>query len=265
MEFIESFRYARVIMRMARVLLLAFILMTAGQAPVARAGIRVISDLDDTAKITNVNDPFLAIMNGLFSTRSFVGMRELYQAFANGRSYGFDYVSAAPEFLRFRADAFLKAGDFPKGQVHLKPSFGDETIYSYKLRVVRELLIKYPFDEFILVGDDTQADFEVYDEIFRSYPDRILATYIRRISNHRLPPSAFAFITAFDVVRTEFLLGRFTVDQAEPVASTLLSEKRTRRIVPRFVTCPTTPVFTMDPKIDEWNQLIDDRVQKICQ
>lgn len=230
----------------------------------ARAGIRVVSDIDDTAKISNVGDPISLVINGMFSRRAFVGMRELYSSLAIGRGYAFDYVTGTPEVLRYRAKKFLRAGGFPGGDLYLKPTFGSESLREYKTRVIRSILDAHPDDQFIFVGDDTQVDFQVYDDLFRYAPDRIVAIYIRKVTNRKLPPSAYPFLTAFDIARTEHLMGRMLVEEASPVAIAILAERKDSRIVPRFSYCPVSLFFVSDPRIEKWNQDIDARVQKIC-
>jgi phosphatidate phosphatase APP1 len=230
----------------------------------ANANIRVVSDIDDTTKITDVGDPLAMVVNGLFSNRAFAGMRELYLSFSIERKYFFDYVTGSPDLLRFRAEKFLESGGFPVGELHLKPTFGSEKLRAYKTRVIRELMEKNPKDVFILIGDDTQADYLVYDELYRYAPDRILAIYIRKVTNHKLPPSAYPFLSAFDLARTEHLMGRLTVAQAAPVALAILGEKKDVRVIPRFSYCPVQMNSNADPQIEKWSSAIDARIEKIC-
>jgi hypothetical protein len=229
------------------------------------AAIRVVSDIDDTMKISNVGDPLSMAINGMFTSRPFTGMRELYQSFKWQRRYVFSYVTGLPDALRFRAEKFLNVGGFPKGELHLKPLFGKESLADYKQRVIRGIIDSNPDDQFILIGDDTQADFEVYDSIFRYAPSRVLAIYIRKVTNRKLPPSAYAFLTAYDIARFEFLFDRLEVEDAAPVALAILGEQRDSRIVPRFNYCPLSPSFVSDPRIEGWYRDIDARIQKICE
>lgn len=231
----------------------------------ASAGIRVVSDIDDTAKITNVGSPAAAVWNGLFSNRAFTGMRELYGSFAVGKGYAFSYLSGSPDFLKFRAKQFLKASGFPEGELYLRPTGQKESLRAYKVRVIREILQKYPDDRLLLIGDDTQADFDAYDDIFRYAPDRIVAVYIRKVTNRKLPPSVYPFLSAFDLARTEYIMGRFSVTDMAPVAISILSERRMSRIVPSFSYCPVNAFFSSDEQVERWNRDIDSRIQEICQ
>lgn len=229
------------------------------------ADVRVISDIDDTTKITNVGSPLLAVWNGLFSTRSFAGMPELYSALAIERHYSFDYVTGAPEILESNVREFLKVNRFPKGGLHLR-GFTDGNISTYKKREVLKILAAHPHDQFILIGDDTQHDFEIYDDIFKTMPDRIIVVYIRKITDRPLPPSAYSFLSAFDIAFTEYLMDRMTVDEISPTALGILSEPSDRRVFPRFSHCPTSRHFIInDPKVEKWKTAITDRIKKICE
>lgn len=244
----------------------AWIFLALFLEPVASLGaVRVISDIDDTTKITNVGSPLLSVWNGLFGARSFSGMSDLYSALAIERGYAFDYVTGAPVAMKGRVRHFLKKNGFPEGELHLKPLSGAGNLRVYKTRAVLKILATYPKDKFILIGDDTQHDFAVYDDVYKSMPDRIIAIYIRKVTNRPLPPSTYPFLSAFDIAFTEYLMNRMTVNEVAPSAISILSERRDRRIVPRFTHCPSSNFpLVVDPRVKKWKNAITDRIQKIC-
>ena len=53
----------------------------------------------------------------------------------------------------------------------------------HKLDAIRHILGMYPDLRFVLVGDSGQRDPEIYNQILREHPGRILGIYIRDISN----------------------------------------------------------------------------------
>lgn len=229
------------------------------------AGIRVVSDIDDTTKITNVGDTVSSAWNGLFSSRTFAGMSELYSTLSHERGYSYEYLTGAPEIFTAKLRGHLKRNGFPKGGLHLRPLTGSGSLREYKTRVLSKILETYPDDQFILIGDDTQRDFEVYDDIYRSAPDRILSIYIRQVTNRPLPPSAYPFLSAFDIARTEYLMGRLTVTEVAPTALAVISEPRDRNVMPRFTYCPVSPTaLFIDPKIEKWTDTISARIENIC-
>lgn len=250
--------------RSSRRIALQFIILSISLTANVSAGIRVVSDIDDTAKITNVGSVTQSFWNGLFSTESFTGMSDLYRVFSKERGYKFDYVSGAPQVIRWKVQKFLRNGKFPEGGVHLRPVVGVGGLRDYKFQVIKGIFDRNPNDKFILVGDDTQKDSDVYDDIFRYAPDRVLAIYIRRITDRRLPPSAYPFVTAFELARSEFTLHRLTVNQVKPVALSVINEKRDSRIMPGFSYCPESQPWTSDPQVETWNETIQVRLEKIC-
>ena len=56
----------------------------------------------------------------------------------------------------------------------------------HKSAIIREILNTYPWMKFILVGDSSQEDPEIYSAIVAEYPQRILAVYIRDVSKNPL-------------------------------------------------------------------------------
>jgi hypothetical protein len=244
----------------------------------ADAAIRVVSDIDDTAKITNIESQIASKWNALFYSKAFTGMKELYSVFSVSREYEFHYLTAAPKALRSRVSRFLTVNAFPEGEIHLRP-IGFESVKEYKVRVLQEIMERHPQDSFILIGDDTQVDAAAYDEVYRMDSSRILAIYIRKVRNVPLPPSVYPFTTAFDVALYEGSMKRMEPWEAAPVAFSILAEKRDERVLPDFAHCPSLsfsdfkfkpskgeqglPEFNA-PQPDRWSKSIRARVQSIC-
>ncbi|MBC7386785.1 MAG: DUF2183 domain-containing protein [Cryobacterium sp.] len=232
----------------------------------SRAGIRIISDIDDTTKIAHISSAPVATWNALFSSAAFAGMSELYRSMVGPRDYSIAYLTGAPILLRSNIENFLSRNNFPDGELFIRNFLFDENLLAFKKRIILEQMKAHPEDDFIFIGDDTQGDFIAYDETFQAESDRILAIYIRSVSGRPVPPSAFGFTTAYDLVRTEYAMNRFTVAEAAPIAHAILSESIDGQIIPAYTHCPAPFVreFSMT-KIEEWGALIDKRVEKICE
>jgi phosphatidate phosphatase APP1 len=56
------------------------------------------------------------------------------------------------------------------------------------MRVVRILKV-FPKQRFVLLGDNSQKDPEIYATIANKYPDRIVAIYLRNISLEKEAPT----------------------------------------------------------------------------
>ncbi|MCB0745310.1 MAG: hypothetical protein KDC67_15480 [Ignavibacteriae bacterium] len=85
-----------------KALLIVFLL----QIPVFSWAVTIISDLDDTLKITNVLDRDEAIRNALYSKKAFSGFPDLLFEM---QTYASDLyiLSGSPSFLRRRVNSFL--------------------------------------------------------------------------------------------------------------------------------------------------------------
>ena len=165
------------------------------RVPTASAAFGVISDLDDTVIQSRVSNFLLAvrtIMLGNARTRlPFPGVAALYQALEKGvdgkRLNPFYYVSSSPWNIHDLIAQFLQLQSIPEGPICLRDWDVDvDALTSSRLKRHKEPLIREILDAadplpFILMGDSSQQDPEIYAEIVRAYPGRILAVYIRNV------------------------------------------------------------------------------------
>jgi phosphatidate phosphatase APP1 len=162
------------------------------------AAFGVISDLDDTVIQSRVSNFLLAvrtIMLGNARTRlPFPGVAALYQALEKGgdgtRRNPIYYVSSSPWNIHDLISEFLELQGIPVGPICLRDWDVDvNALTSSRLKRHKEPLIREIMDatdplKFILIGDTSQKDPEIYREIVKAYPGRILATYIRNVDPH---------------------------------------------------------------------------------
>lgn len=169
----------------------------------AENGTSVISDVDDTIKITEVGDKKAMLQNTFFKPfRPVKGMPELYQAWAVQGAH-FHYVSASPWQLYPALSDFCAQQKFPAGTFQLK-SFRvkDRTFLSlfespdeYKWSVIEPLMKLFPHRQFILVGDSGEKDPEAYGRIARAFPQQVTKIYIHNITKEG--PDAPRYAVAF--------------------------------------------------------------------
>jgi phosphatidate phosphatase APP1 len=155
----------------------------------------VISDLDDTviqSRVTNFLLAVRTIMLGNARTRlPFPGVASLYQALERGgdgrRRNPFYYVSSSPWNLHDLIAEFLELHGIPRGPVCLRDwevkldALSSSRIRQHKAPLIREIIDATDPLPFILVGDSSQQDPEIYAEVVRACPRRILAVYIRNV------------------------------------------------------------------------------------
>jgi len=154
--------------------------------PDARFG--VISDVDDTVLETGVQrvaHMLRQTFTGSALTRTaFAGAAELYRDLAADRNPVF-YVSSSPWNLHAFVVAFLRHRGFPLGPVLLRDLLGTAAGREAKHGRIQEILDLHSELPFVLVGDSGEADPEIYADIVRAHPGRVLAVYIREV---RLDP-----------------------------------------------------------------------------
>jgi phosphatidate phosphatase APP1 len=158
------------------------------RVPGDEARFGVISDVDDTILETGVQrlgHMLRQTFTGSALTRTpFEGAPELYRELA-GEGNPFFYVSSSPWNLHAFLLGFLHHRDFPLGPVLLRDLLGDGVGREPKHGRIREVLDLHPDLPFVLIGDSGEEDPQIYADIVREYPDRILAVYIREV---RLDP-----------------------------------------------------------------------------
>ena len=165
--------------------------------PPASARFVVISDIDDTVMKTGVANKAVMLWR-LFAQRArsrvaFPGVAALYRALHEGAS-GAElnpmlYVSRAPWSIYDVLEEFFKLHAIPAGPVLFLREWG-LTVQSplprrakdHKLSLIRDMLALYKDLPFILIGDSGQRDPEIYTQVLRENPGRVLAIYIRNVS-----------------------------------------------------------------------------------
>lgn len=167
-------------------------------------GVSVISDIDDTIKITNVRDRHAALRNTfLREFQPVPGMVEFYQILARSNGATLHYVSASPWQLYDPLAAFVHSNDLPAGTFHLKTfQWKDRSFLSlfndpekYKPAVIEPLLRRFPNRRFVLIGDSGERDPEIYAALARKFPTHIERIYIRDVTGETA--SAERFVVTF--------------------------------------------------------------------
>jgi phosphatidate phosphatase APP1 len=167
----------------------------------------VISDLDDTviqSRITSFLQAVRTVMLGNARTRlPFPGVAAFYRALERGgdgvRKNPIFYVSSSPWNIHDVIADFMDIQRIPAGPIQLRDwDVGLDALTSRRLKrhkepIIREILELYPALPFILIGDDSQKDPEIYRAIIDQFPGRILAIYIRNV---RAAPERSASVQA---------------------------------------------------------------------
>ena len=154
-------------------------------------GVSVISDIDDTIRVSNVGQR-RELIEGTF-LRRFVaapGMAKLYRRWA-AEGAAFHYVSAGPWQLFAPLEQFRIAEDFPAGSFDMQLfRWKDRTVLNLvsppdelKRPAIEALLASFPERKFVCVGDSGQSDPELYGGLARRYVGQIVRIFIRNVTD----------------------------------------------------------------------------------
>jgi len=164
--------------------------------PPVDAAFGVVSDLDDTVLRSGLTTPLRAALTVLLSnatTRTpFPGVAAFYRALQAGPSgtqqNPLFYVSSSPWNLYDVVTTFLDLRKIPRGPLFLRAWGWDEDALpsgghaGHKNEVVLRLFATYPDLPFVLIGDSGQEDPEIYRDLVLARPGRVLAVFIRDVS-----------------------------------------------------------------------------------
>ncbi|QDT34288.1 phosphatidate phosphatase App1 family protein [Thalassoglobus polymorphus] len=154
-------------------------------------GISIVSDIDDTIKITNIADRRELLANTF--SREFQAvpmMAKIYQDWARAGA-SIHYVSSSPWPLYQPMLAWLDKDEFPLGSVHLRnmklselrKDWKRQIAYESKRKTIQTLMRTYPSRRFILCGDSGERDAELYAEIASQFGPQVQHVAIRYIEN----------------------------------------------------------------------------------
>jgi phosphatidate phosphatase APP1 len=165
--------------------------------PTDDAEYAIVSDIDDTVVRTEVTNWLrmlkIVLLTNAYTRTPFEHVETLYHAFRAGRAgrsrNPVFYVSSSPWGFYDLLEHFFRIHGLPEGplflksyQVSLKHLRGSSH-HNHKLHYIRALFDAYPRLPFVLVGDSGQEDPEIYREIVREYPGRVLAIFIRDVTS----------------------------------------------------------------------------------
>lgn len=202
----------------------------------------LVSDLDDTIKISNTEKKLVTVYRGLFRVSAFAGMPELYQeltknAHDTSAETCLHIISSSPPAIRRRIEKFLKQNKFPIANLTLRDWFKEKSIPKYKLSALEKLATSTT-PPLLLIGDDTEHDPEIFEAFMASYPDRVLASYVRAVRGRTLPKGMHRFYTAFDIACSELAANRLNQEQVLLIGNAVLAAQKNSRLIPPFMKAP---------------------------
>jgi phosphatidate phosphatase APP1 len=165
-------------------------------------GLSVVSDIDDTIKVTEVPGDKNVVLKNTFC-RPFVALADMVERYRGLTGAAFHYVSGGPWQLYEPLSGFIASAGFPTGTFHLnyfpKNFLAEDTrsllidsicgslsrTYDHKVEQITRLMERFPEREFILVGDSGELDVEVYRRIRELFGARVREIWIRDVINDK--------------------------------------------------------------------------------
>ncbi|MBF0543094.1 MAG: DUF2183 domain-containing protein [Candidatus Riflebacteria bacterium] len=167
----------------------------------------IVSDLDDTAEISNVLEKMKLLENEFLKNwrkkKSVPGIPELYrelvyQNYPEAQNL-LVFLTQSPIYFGARIEGFLDLNYFPPhssllSRMGIKEDFFDKffhkthgdadplDVFQYKVSKFYTLLRLYPDLPVILFGDSGQKDPEVFQRVIELFPGRVRAVAIRNIT-----------------------------------------------------------------------------------
>ena len=156
-----------------------------------------VSDIDDTFLISYSSRLrkrlYVLLTKNARSRKPFQGVVKHYYLLSSHGQYGgetnpFFYVSSSEWNLFYFIKEFINKNNLPKGVYLLNVlkrfnevlRTGQNKHATKFFRIVR-LIEAYPGRQFVLFGDDSQEDPNIYAALVEHFPGRIYAIYIRRV------------------------------------------------------------------------------------
>lgn len=211
----------------------AMILLGIGQS--SWATFQVISDNDDTIKITDTLNTTAASWNTIFSRAAFTGSTELFRSWARSGAE-INIVSGGLSMFSVFTTRDLNYNLIPFLGLYERPGV-ETTIYDFKIKTIISLASKNR-DNYVLIGDDTQSDFDVYAAFRRANPTRVLAAYIHKVTGRTLPPNVQPYYTDFEVAVFENVAGRISDADLGRSITAVMNLKNIKFMFPNFAVCP---------------------------
>lgn len=155
----------------------------------------VISDIDDTIIISHTANLFKRISTLALITpkkRKTIAFTEKVLKYLDENKARVHYVSKSEYNLFGLLSSFITYKEIPKGPLLLTPYLSflqllhSKKGYDFKLNEIRLILKNSKNKQFILLGDDTQKDMQVYTKVINEFPNRIIKVYIRQTRSKKL-------------------------------------------------------------------------------
>lgn len=162
----------------------------AGRVLLSEGGLILVSDIDDTIKVSHVRDKKGLLRKTFLEEPEVVtGMARLYERLLGPQGH-LHFVSSSPYQLFAPLERMCSQGGFRAASFGLKrirpKGFSIAKLFEdpeeSKPRAIAPLFERFPAARFILVGDTGEKDPEVYGNLYRQFGERISRILLRDVT-----------------------------------------------------------------------------------
>ena len=152
------------------------------------APVEVISDIDDTVIHSHTASALKRISTILFKRpkrRNKVLFSNALLDFFDENQFRIAYLSKSESNLFGLITAIFRFNEIPSGPLFLTAYLKFKSLFKpkkgkHKVDFLHHLISNLPDKKFILIGDDTQKDMDIYAEIVNDYKSQIVKVFIRQ-------------------------------------------------------------------------------------
>ena len=151
--------------------------------------VAIISDIDDSIMVsytkTKIKRLFTTLFKPSHKRKVIPFTEELYKVYKEHKPRFF-YVSKSESNLFPTISNFIRHHSLPEGNLFLIPYLSFWQLIkstkdkNHKFNIISFLIENSPKQQFVLIGDDSQRDMEIYTRIAHQYKSKLQSIYIRQ-------------------------------------------------------------------------------------
>lgn len=156
------------------------------------SSVSIISDIDDSIMVsytkTKVRRFLTTLLKPSHKREVILFTQEVYKIYQENAARFF-YVSKSECNLMPTISNFINHNGLPNGNLFLTPYLSFWQLIrsskdkNFKFKVISDIIENSPKQDFVLIGDDSQQDMEIYTKIVQTYPSNVKKVYIRQTQN----------------------------------------------------------------------------------
>ena len=158
----------------------------------SESAVAIISDIDDSIMVSYTKTKIKRLITTLFKPshkREVIPFTEdLYKVYKENNPRFF-YVSKSESNLFPTISNFIRHNGLPEGNLFLTPYLSFSQLINskkdknFKFNTISYILENSPKQHFVLIGDDSQRDMEIYTRIANQYKSKLQSIFIRQTQN----------------------------------------------------------------------------------